>query len=102
MGAYDFFIYSTGKTATKAFNNIKGEVTKQNFIQLNVTVRNETEAMEVATDLLHVKQDKRVNDKYGPAGCLWICESRQYLFFGWEPEDREDLLEDDYMLLDFI
>jgi hypothetical protein len=34
-------------------------------------------------DKLMRDNDKRIEDKWGPAGCIDVVEPRGYLFFGW-------------------
>lgn len=93
MGAETFTVKSNGKTAKEAFNNAVEEAQydyghagytgtiaeKSNFVMF--TLPEGKDAEEYAEEVIE-KGDKRINDKWGPAGCI-DCGDELYLFFGW-------------------
>lgn len=93
MGASDFFIISRGKTAEEAFvkaiekapydhghGGYTGTIAeKNNFVMIKVP--EEKDPWNFAEDLMNFG-DPRIDDKYGPAGCVKLDKNR-YLFFGW-------------------
>lgn len=93
MGAEQFMTQAEGKTPQEAFN--KAYVTagydhghggytgtiaeKQKFVLIDVPKGNNP--VTYADELMD-NDDKRIDDKWGPAGCVKI-EDGKYLFFGW-------------------
>ena len=108
MGAEVFFAESNGKTAEQAFvearrralwengnDGYTGSIAEKNEFTV-LTLPSGKDAYEFANQLVD-NGDPRVQDKWGPAGCVDITntgrgyESKQqlesdmkiYLFFGW-------------------
>ena len=93
MGANTFFCKAKGNTAREAFKNAVQEAQyeyghggysgtiaeKSDFVV--ITVPKGKDAEDYAYELLD-KEDHRVDDKWGPAGCVML-EKGVYLFFGW-------------------
>jgi len=93
MGAQAFYTRARGKTAREAFQNevddaqyehghggYTGTIAeKGNFTLIAVP---EGEVPEDFAERLVEAADPRVNDKWGPAGCVRIGEG-EWLFFGW-------------------
>lgn len=93
MGACDFYSLSKGKTAQEAFDNAfdnaayehghggyTGTIAeKSEFTMIDLPAG--MDAQEYA-ELLMLKDDRRVADKWGPAGCIQIAEG-EFLFFGY-------------------
>jgi hypothetical protein len=93
MGACQFVTKANGKTAQEAFYNAvkraqydhghagyTGTIAeKDGFVQIAVP------AGKIATDFvdhLLAINDGRIDDKWGPAGCVKLGED-EWLFFGW-------------------
>jgi hypothetical protein len=100
MGACDFAVVARGKDAKDAFSravqdaryeNGHGGYTgtiaeKHDFINVGTAIT-EDAAFKRSQELLDA-DDKRISDKWGPAGCIVIDGSTKdgttlYLFFGW-------------------
>lgn len=93
MGATSFFHSATGKTAAEAFNVARDEAAydhghagytgtvteKINFVMIPLP-KGKT-ADQYANELID-EGDDRIDDKWGPAGCIQVSEG-QFLFFGW-------------------
>lgn len=93
MGADQFSCTAKSKTATQAFNaavnkaqydhghsGYTGTIAeKSEFVMI---VPNEGESPEDCAERLTEERDKRIDDKWGPAGCI-DCGNEKYLFFGW-------------------
>ena len=93
MGACDFYHEASGKTVTEAFTNAREEAywdhghsgytgtiaEKNNFVMIKLP---EGEKPYDYANKLIGDGDPRVDDKWGPAGCIELGEGR-YLFFGW-------------------
>ena len=96
MGATTFKTISTGKTAREAFttatqnarwncgnSGYTGTIAeKSSFVMINVPAGKT--ASDYAEDLMD-DGDPRIDDKYGPAGCIALGEDR-FMFFGWASE----------------
>ena len=103
MGACDFQTSSVGKTAEGAFreavkqaeydhghSGYSGTIAeKQDFVMIPFDKEgDETAAQKLASELIE-KSDDRIDDKWGPAGCIEIgpvkgkSPLKKYLFFGW-------------------
>ena len=100
MGAEVFFHSASGKTAKQAFRNAVDDAAyefghggytgsiaeKGDFTMCSDRVfESYDEAETFANDLID-KCDKRVDDKWGPAGCVKFKSPKgdvNYLFFGW-------------------
>ncbi len=93
MGASDFFTKSFGKTPQEAFRNAQEDASheyghggytgsiaeKNSFIMISLPENKNP--MEYALHLIET-EDNRIDDKWGPAGCIKIKDG-EYLFFGW-------------------
>jgi hypothetical protein len=93
MGAESFSSRSKGKTAKEAFNKAAKEARydcghrgytgtiaeKENFVMIQTP--KDKNADDYANELMD-NNDRRINDKWGPAGCIHIKDD-EYLFFGW-------------------
>ena len=96
MGAAQFIITVKGKTARKAFQSsvesacylygnsgYTGTIAeKLSFIEIQCPEGKTP--IEFARELLE-KEDSRIDDKWGSAGCIKIKDG-EYLFFGLAPE----------------
>ena len=93
MGAESFFHKAKGKTAKEAFTNAveeaafdyghggySGTIAEKHDFILIPCPKNEN-PIKYAEDLVY-NNDKRVEDKWGPAGCVKL-NGDEYLFFGW-------------------
>lgn len=98
MGAEVFMVEASGKTAEEAFRKAYDDACywsghggytgtiaeKDDFRSIGFPEdreRTEANVVEYANELLD-NEDPRIDDKWGPAGCIKIEEGR-YLFFGW-------------------
>lgn len=93
MGASTFFDRVKGRTAKEAFQKAVEEALyyyghegytgtiaeKSSFVMISVPAGKKPE--DYANELIN-NSDRRVDDKWGPAGCIKIAEE-DYLFFGW-------------------
>lgn len=93
MGAQTFFTKENGATAREAFRKAvekaqydyghggyTGTIAeKTSFVMISVPENQNPEAY--ASKLID-DADGRVDDKWGPAGCIKVAANR-YLFFGW-------------------
>lgn len=93
MGAEVFIQVGEGETAKKAFNKAYDEACydyghrgytgsmaeKDCFVEIELPEGKTAE--EYANELID-NDDPRIDDKWGPAGCIKI-EDGKYLFFGW-------------------
>jgi hypothetical protein len=99
MGAYDFYHSERGKSAREAFDTAHKQACweyghggytgtiaeKGSFVM--IPLPEGKDAMSHAQELID-SGDHRVDDKWGPAGCIEIPNSekegtKNYLFFGW-------------------
>ncbi len=93
MGANTFVTAARGKTATDAF---KSAVAKAQFDRGHggytgtiaeklsfemIAMPDGVEPTAYAQKLIE-EEDQRIDDKWGPAGCIALGDG-QYLFFGW-------------------
>lgn len=120
MGATTFSTISNGTTASKAFweaveqanynhghSGYTGTIAEKNSFKMipmpdRVPYKtdltdasgykdNLRKAQEIAEDMFD-RDDERISDKWGDAGCIEICDShvalgkKSYLFFGWASE----------------
>lgn len=96
MGGCDFTNFGKGATAQEAFSALRDRAQhedghggytgtiaeKHSFIMISSPVcKDKQEAMKLANELLD-KSDPRIDDKWGPAGCI-PCGENIWLFFGW-------------------
>ncbi len=95
MGAQEFIIKATGRTADEAFRKAIDEARymsghggysgtigeKSDFTMIEVEARTDRKKIAFAQKLLE-DQDPRIDDKWGPAGCIKL-KAKDYLFFGW-------------------
>lgn len=93
MGSQTFTAVSRGATAREAFTGAVDEARyehghggytgtiaeKHGFTM--IPLPDGRKPSEYAYELLD-KDDPRISDKWGPAGCLKVAEG-EYLFFGW-------------------
>lgn len=93
MGACDFFTKAEGNDAKEAFMNAREEAAwesghggytgtiaeKRDFVM--VSVPEGKSPMDYVNRMMD-NNDPRINDKWGPAGCVKLQEGK-YLFFGW-------------------
>jgi hypothetical protein len=99
MGASLFFTSASGSSAKEAFRDAvrnaayesghggyTGTIAEKNeFVLCSLTVYSSfDEAYDFASQLID-NDDKRVSDKWGPAGCVKFMDNDKelYLFFGW-------------------
>ena len=96
MGATTFITSGNGSTAKKAFQTAVEEANymyghsgytgtiaeKLSFVEIQCPEG--TAPMEFARELME-KEDSRIDDKWGPAGCIKVMDGK-YLFFGWASE----------------
>lgn len=96
MGACDFTTIGRGKTAKEAFDNAVHQAAydyghagytgtiaeKCEFVMIIRTPMETSEACKLADDLIG-DGDPRIDDKWGPAGCIPLTEEDKFLFFGW-------------------
>lgn len=96
MGAATFVTRAKGKTATEAFHNAvsqaqydhghagySGTIAEKNsFVQIPLPPGRDPR--EYAWELIE-KNDKRIDDKWGPAGYFKTGED-EFMFFGWASE----------------
>jgi len=94
MGADSFMTRAVGKTAKAAFAEAQakarydhghagytGTIAEKDSFTLIATVGTEKEAYEMAEKLMDAG-DKRIDDKWGPAGCIGFA-TEAFLFFGY-------------------
>lgn len=100
MGAEQFVTTAKGKNAQAAFNQARDQALhdhghsgysgtiaeKSEFTKIDRTVDSVEEAQELADKLMD-DGDRRIDDKWGPAGCLYVGRGldgmKTYVFFGW-------------------
>ena len=100
MGANTFFQTADGKTPKKAFiaackdaaydyghSGYTGTLAeKESFIMISDKIFDSLEEAESLADKLIDDGDERIDDKWGPAGCLKFKTKTgevKFLFFGW-------------------
>lgn len=95
MGAQTFIDIAKGKDAKSAFKvavdkalydyghaGYTGTIAeKHDFVMITKTKMSEDAAWKLADELIE-KYDRRIDDKWGPAGCIPLHDGR-FLFFGW-------------------
>jgi hypothetical protein len=93
MGACDFQTCARGKDAREAFNNAvkdaqydhghsgySGTIAEKHaFVMIDAPP--DTDPLKFAEELI-AKGDNRIDDKWGPAGCIKLPDGA-FLFFGW-------------------
>lgn len=93
MGATNFMVQSEGKTAQEAFDEAVKEAQyeyghrgytgtiaeKQRFVSIQCPQGKDPR--QYADELMEAN-DKRIENKWGPAGCIYLGENK-YLFFGY-------------------
>ena len=99
MGASEFVTVSKGKDAKTAFAAAKqnarydyghrgytGTVAEKQDLVMMGRASSEAEAEKMARTFLY-EGDKRIDDKWGPAGCIEVegkeREAKTFVFFGW-------------------
>ena len=93
MGACTFYTTEKGKTAEEAFRRAvaqarheygyggySGTIAEKSKFKV-IPCPKDKAPMEHADELLE-NDDPRMNDKWGPAGCIETDDGK-YLFFGW-------------------
>lgn len=97
MGATTFMVKEHGKSAKEAFERAQRQARyeyghggytgtiaeKDSFTE--ITTPKEKDPVEFAYNLID-KDDPRISDKWGPAGCIDLGKDgngRMFLFFGW-------------------
>lgn len=95
MGAETFITQAEGETADAAFDaavssaqhwyghgGYTGTIAeKDSFVMVTSTPMSITDAGELAHNLIR-SDDPRIDDKWGPAGCISL-DTGGFLFFGW-------------------
>jgi hypothetical protein len=94
MGANTFYTHEEGPTAKAAFSAVvsqaqwehghsgyTGSIAEKHEFTLIELPEGRTPD-EYADELIHTG-DPRVDDKWGPAGCIKIPGKDEWLFFGW-------------------
>lgn len=93
MGACDFYHTARGTNAKQAFINAREKAQwdhghsgytgtiaeKSEFVMISLPEN--TDPIKYASDLIG-NEDPRIDDKWGPAGCIDLKDG-SYLFFGW-------------------
>lgn len=100
MGASEFCVYGSGRGAKSAFRAAVKEAQydyghagytgsiaeKSEFVMMSPEVLTEEKAQALAEFFME-ESDKRIDDKWGPCGCIEIKvgpdEPKKFLFFGW-------------------
>lgn len=93
MGANDFMVRSKGTTPDKAFvaareqalydyghRGYTGTIAEKSSFTM-IQLPEGYDPVKYAYELID-KCDSRIDDKWGPAGCIKINQE-EYLFFGW-------------------
>jgi hypothetical protein len=100
MGANTFITASSGTTVKKAFASARREALynyghsgytgsiaeKDSFVMCSSETFSSYDEAEKFADKLIDDGDERVDDKWGPAGCVKFLDkdgNTEYLFFGW-------------------
>lgn len=96
MGGCTFFTQVRGDTAQKAFNSAvqdacfehgnggyTGTIAEKSEFVL-IEVPEGTDPHSFAHELIE-ESDERIDDKWGPAGCIQL-DVHEFLFFGWASE----------------
>lgn len=99
MGASEFFNTAGGKTAAEAFNTAVADAQwesghggysgtiaeKHDFIMCSSEVFASPDAAYDFANKLLEEGDPRIDDKWGPAGCIAFKKNDniKYVFFGW-------------------
>lgn len=100
MGACEFFHEAEGQTPKEAFIKARNEAAydhghsgytgtiaeKLDFIMISVPFGDDPH--DYAQELIN-NCDDRIDDKWGPAGCILLKKGEKknrYLFFGWASE----------------
>lgn len=102
MGACDFITVARGKSAKEAFQRAVGDAAyehghggytgtiaeKRDFVMIPYAVPDDVSDIDAARfastfarNLIN-DGDPRIDDKWGPAGCIKLV-GENYLFFGW-------------------
>jgi hypothetical protein len=92
-GGTTFMVQASGSTAQKAFQSAvkeahyeyghrgyTGTIAEKNSFTM-ISCPKDTNPSDFADNLID-EGDPRINDKWGPAGCIALGKNR-YLFFGW-------------------
>jgi len=96
MGAQTFEDLAKGETVKKAFRSAieeaqyesghggyTGTIAEKDRYVMVVSCATVKEAQELASKMIE-DGDERIDDKWGPAGCIAILEAPgTWLFFGW-------------------
>ncbi len=99
MGASNFVMTSTGKTAKTAFNaavknaqyyhghaGYTGTIAEKTSFVMIETPKNmdkkDMNQVDTFINKLINESDERIDDKWGPAGCIQL-DKETFIFFGW-------------------
>lgn len=98
MGGCTFQTVATGKTAAEAFRAAReqaqydnghagytGTIAEKHKFVMVTTEKLAVADAEALAEKLIDKCDPRIDDKWGPAGCVGLTDGR-WLFFGWASE----------------
>ncbi|MGU3438265.1 hypothetical protein ACNHUS_35300 [Actinomycetes bacterium M1A6_2h] len=96
MGASTFIHAARGESAAAAFSAAREQALyecghggytgtiaeKSGFTVIDPPADSPADAQTRCTELLDA-DDRRISDKWGPAGCIHLRGTDHYLFFGW-------------------
>jgi hypothetical protein len=96
MGAQSFEVYAKGKTAREAFAKARdeaqwecghggytGTIAEKGTFVVCGSAKTEVEARRLVNNLFN-EDDRRIADKWGPAGCVEIHDgTNTFIFFGY-------------------
>ena len=93
MGADNFSVHASGKNANDAFRSAvqdaqyeyghggySGTIAEKHSFKM-IALPEGKEPYDYADELID-KEDSRIDDKWGPAGCFDLGEGK-FMFFGW-------------------
>ena len=71
------------KSAHESGTECSGQIgMKKTFVIIEHTQNTDKEIEQMAQRLIDT-EDVSINETSGPAGALWLPESKEWLFFGW-------------------
>lgn len=98
MGATTFTNVASGATAQEAFRatvdtaawehghgGYSGTIAEKSSFTMIATGLTIDDAFALANRLID-DADERIDDKWGPAGCIALADGKRFLFFGWASE----------------
>ena len=94
MGAHSFIDRAKGRNAREAFDTLVDQAAWENghggytgtiaekseFVMIPLNI---IEAAEATAERLIREGDPRIEDKWGPAGCIHDPVNDDFVFFGW-------------------